>query len=117
MAEHQQHPAKSSSANRVVPPVKVMARSYSSTLLIVAVALVLTAPLALAGDPDYLQDLCVADLNSGKLPSTLFFLNELDGHAPTQKLPSDSDAKRFAIVGYRAVSSFPSTSVRIFFQE
>ncbi|KAG2577194.1 hypothetical protein PVAP13_6NG106506 [Panicum virgatum] len=32
------------------------------------------APSALAGDPDYLQDLCVADLNSGKLqplPCTL----------------------------------------------
>jgi hypothetical protein len=34
----------------------------------VAVALVLAAaPSALAGDPDYLQDVCVADLNSGKL--------------------------------------------------
>ncbi|KAK3163589.1 hypothetical protein QOZ80_1AG0005650 [Eleusine coracana subsp. coracana] len=30
----------------------------------VVAALVLAAPVALAGDPDYLQDLCVADLNS-----------------------------------------------------
>jgi len=45
------------------------ARAPSSLLLgAVAVALVLAAaPSALAGDPDYLQDLCVADLNSGKL--------------------------------------------------
>ena len=46
-----------------------MARPCSSLLLgAVAVALVLAAaPSALAGDPDYLQDLCVTDLNSGKL--------------------------------------------------
>ncbi|CAD6239139.1 unnamed protein product [Miscanthus lutarioriparius] len=43
-----------------------MARPCSSLLLgAVAVALVLAAaPSALAGDPDYLQDLCVTDLNS-----------------------------------------------------
>ena len=41
-----------------------MARSCSALFLAaVAVALVLAAP-SLAGDPDYLQDLCVADLNS-----------------------------------------------------
>lgn len=42
-----------------------MAGSCSSLLLLgaVAVALVLSVP-ALAGDPDYLQDVCVADLNS-----------------------------------------------------
>jgi hypothetical protein len=35
----------------------------------VVVVVLAVAPSALAGDPDYLQDLCVADLNSGKLPS------------------------------------------------
>ena len=33
----------------------------------VALVVLAAAPSALAGDPDYLQDLCVADLNSGKL--------------------------------------------------
>lgn len=46
-----------------------MARLCSSLFLVavaVAVALVLAAaPSTLAGDPDYLQDICVADLNSG----------------------------------------------------
>jgi len=40
----------------------------------VALVVLAAAPSALAGDPDYLQDLCVADLNSGKLqplPCTL----------------------------------------------
>lgn len=56
-----------------------MARPCSSLFLGAAVAVALVVlgavpPSALAGDPDYLQDLCVADLNSGKLhilPSTL----------------------------------------------
>uniref|UniRef100_A0ACD5VNE6 Uncharacterized protein n=1 Tax=Avena sativa TaxID=4498 RepID=A0ACD5VNE6_AVESA len=42
----------------------MMARACSSLFLAaVAVALVLAVP-SLAGDPDYLQDICVADLNS-----------------------------------------------------
>ncbi|CAO2180472.1 unnamed protein product [Urochloa humidicola] len=45
-----------------------MARPCSSLFLAAAVAVALAvlaaAPSALAGDPDYLQDLCVADLNS-----------------------------------------------------
>ncbi|CAL4950785.1 unnamed protein product [Urochloa decumbens] len=43
-----------------------MARPCSSLFLGAAVAVVVLAavPSALAGDPDYLQDLCVADLNS-----------------------------------------------------
>jgi len=48
-----------------------MARPSSPRFLGAAVAVALVvlaaAPPALAGDPDYLQDLCVADLNSGKL--------------------------------------------------
>ncbi|TVU22395.1 hypothetical protein EJB05_32087 [Eragrostis curvula] len=42
----------------------MMARSCLSMLLVAVTLVVLAAPLALAGDPDYLQDLCVADLNS-----------------------------------------------------
>jgi hypothetical protein len=42
-----------------------MARACSSLFLAaVAVVLALAVP-SLAGDPDYLQDICVADLNSG----------------------------------------------------
>ena len=48
----------------------MMARASSSLFLAaVAVALVLAVP-SLAGDPDYLQDICVADLNSGMRSST-----------------------------------------------
>ncbi|KAL6890540.1 hypothetical protein ACP4OV_008795 [Aristida adscensionis] len=41
-----------------------MAGSWASSLLLGAAAVALVLAVALAGDPDYLQDLCVADLNS-----------------------------------------------------
>jgi hypothetical protein len=49
-----------------------MASSLSMFLGAVTTALVLAAPFALAADPDYLQDLCVADLSSGKLRDPYF---------------------------------------------
>ncbi|VAH59596.1 unnamed protein product [Triticum turgidum subsp. durum] len=55
----------------------MMAR-VSSALFLAMVALVLAVP-ALAGDPDYLQDICVADLKSGKCSSrSPEFLFKLD---------------------------------------
>lgn len=55
----------------------MMARVCSALFLAVA-ALFLAVP-SLAGDPDYLQDICVADLKSGKLSSRFpEFLFKLD---------------------------------------
>ncbi|CAD6232284.1 unnamed protein product [Miscanthus lutarioriparius] len=64
-----------------------MARPRSSLLLrVVAVALVLSAaPSTLAGDPDYLQDLCVADLNSDAKLKAGFA--QLAGHCRIEAVP------------------------------